>query len=104
MEIDMRTLVLVGRLKPKLGGCRRLRVTLLPMLTQNERLMNGGHAVSSGRHWVHLISTLVQANVCQFACDGGNLCWTVAELVHTVHQVGRPGLVSLAFQPPTTNH
>jgi hypothetical protein len=56
-------------------------------------------AVSSGRIGYNL-SRLWRKQIEINLVAMENLCWTSAKLVHTF---GRPGLVSLAFQPPTIN-
>jgi hypothetical protein len=88
----MRTLVLVGRLIPKLGGCRRL--PLLPMLTQNGRLINVASRLKRP-HWLQLISTQAQANGCQFGCDG-------KPLLDRCPYLREARLTQLGI--PTTNH
>lgn len=106
---EMRTLVLVGRLKPELGGCRRL--PLLPIPRQSGRLIN----VFSGRlqRWRLGTSYLDSgASKCMsiWLRWGETFAGRVQNLVHTLLVLlmllvlGRPGLVSLAFQPPTTDH
>jgi hypothetical protein len=92
MGIEMRTLVMVGRLRPYLGGCRRL--PLLPMFTQNGRLNASSTllAVPSGR---------IGYSLSRLWCKQMNINLVAMAETFAGPCVGRPGLVSLAFQPPT---